>query len=206
MRRAMKAELPKSDNNLCVAFIEQKIFGNGTKQQIALDIHAHLQLADSRDIQVFDLESGEPLVLDTSGSESDIRARYPMETTEISKAATKPSPTVPPRPTAVSKTVKLLPRHWQWLESQPSGASAALRRLVDEARKAAEPQDRARLSQNRTHSFLSSMAGDLAGFEDATRALYAADKLTFETLMDKLPTDIARVAKEFGQDAFNSYK
>ena len=57
-------------------------------------------------------------------------------------------PTAPPAPSAMEKPtrgrpklgvtareVTLLPRHWDWLGAQPGGASAALRRLVDAARR-----------------------------------------------------------------------
>ena len=84
----------------------------------------------------------------------------------------------------------MLPRHWEWLEEQPSGASAAIRRLVDEARKR-EPQEQdARLAIAATGRFLSVMAGNLPGYEEASRALYARDRKRFNELTREWPKDI----------------
>lgn len=88
-----------------------------------------------------------------------------------------------PRPQAAAQEVKLLPRHWEWLHVQPSGASATLRRLVDAARKAGAGAERARASRDAASHFLTVMAGDQAGLEDVQRALYAADRQRFETLI-----------------------
>jgi len=57
----------------------------------------------------------------------------------------------------VAREVTLLPRHWDWLNEQPGGASAALRKLVDAARKA-EGDGAAR--RNAAYRFLTVMAGD----------------------------------------------
>lgn len=86
------------------------------------------------------------------------------------------------KPQAAVQEVKLL-RHWEWLHAQPSGASATLRRLVDAARKAEAGAARARASRDATSHFLTVMAGDQAGLEDVQRALYAADRERFETLI-----------------------
>ena len=69
------------------------------------------------------------------------------------------------------REVTLLPRHWDWLASQPGGASVALRKLVDQARRDNEAQDAKRQRQEAAYRFMSSMAGDLPGFEEASRAL-----------------------------------
>ena len=50
------------------------------------------------------------------------------------------APRGPGRPKlgVVAREITLLPRHWDWLNAQPGGASVALRKLVDEARRANE--------------------------------------------------------------------
>ena len=66
-----------------------------------------------------------------------------------------------------------------WPEQQRNGASAALpRRLVDEARKQDPGRQRARLAMDAANRFMSAMAGNLPGYEEACRALYAADRAT----------------------------
>jgi hypothetical protein len=77
-----------------------------------------------------------------------------------------------PKLGVVSREISLLPRHWAWLNEQPSGASAALRRLVDEARKTHARRDHARRTQNAAYKFLSVACGDLPDFEETARDLY----------------------------------
>lgn len=78
-----------------------------------------------------------------------------------------------PKLGVVSREVSLLPRHWEWLEGQRSGASAALRRLIDEARKADPAGERRQQTTEAAGRFMTVMAGDLPGYEEASRALYA---------------------------------
>ncbi len=75
----------------------------------------------------------------------------------------------------MAREVTLLPRHWEWLGDQPGGASAALRRLVEAARKAGGGSDEQRQTIEAAHRFMWDIAGDLPGFEDASRALFAKD-------------------------------
>jgi hypothetical protein len=95
----------------------------------------------------------------------------------------------------VAREVTLLPRHWEWLGSQPGGASVVLRKLVDEARRKNADRDERRKAQERAYHFMSAMAGDLAGFEEATRALFAGDAATFDARMATWPSDIRRHAQ-----------
>ena len=84
----------------------------------------------------------------------------------------------------------LLPRHWDWLASQPGGASVALRKLVEHAMRANAGKDRIRASQNAAYRFMSAMAGNRVRFEDAARALFAGDAATFNRLVQAWPQDI----------------
>ncbi|MGA0604934.1 DUF2239 family protein [Phenylobacterium sp. VNQ135] len=95
-----------------------------------------------------------------------------------------------PRLGVVAREVTLLPRHWDWLSEQPGGASAALRRLVEEARRANAPADQARRTQTAVYRAMSALAGDRPGFEEALRALYAADDAHFDALIADWPPDI----------------
>ncbi len=90
----------------------------------------------------------------------------------------------------VAREVTLLPRHWQWLASQPGGASVAIRKLVEAARRANQEIDQRRQKQEAAYHFMSAMAGNLANFEEASRALFANDQERFGTLIDGWPTDI----------------
>jgi hypothetical protein len=90
----------------------------------------------------------------------------------------------------VAREVTLLPRHWDWLNSQPGGASVALRKLVELARRTSGDRDRVRAAQESAYSFMSAIAGNLPGFEEATRALFAYDRRRFSELIASWPEDI----------------
>ena len=89
----------------------------------------------------------------------------------------------PPRPRGrpalgvEAKEVTLLPRHWEWLASQPGGASVTLRKLVEAASRSGR-SERERLDA--ACRFLTAIAGDMPGYEDAVRALYAGDRSAFD--------------------------
>ncbi len=69
-----------------------------------------------------------------------------------------------PKLGVVAREVTLLPRHWDWLNAQPGGASVALRKLVEQARRANGDADRARAAREAAYHFMSAMAGDLPAF------------------------------------------
>jgi len=99
-----------------------------------------------------------------------------------------------PKLGVTAREVTLLPRHWDWLAAQPGGASVTLRKLVDQARRS--PAAQARAARDAAYAFMSAMAGDLENFEEASRALFAGDKPTFERLTAKWPKDVrAHIAK-----------
>jgi hypothetical protein len=95
-----------------------------------------------------------------------------------------------PRLGVIPREVTLLPRHWDWLNSQPGGASVALRKLVDEARRTSGDRDRVRAAQEAAYRFMSALAGNLPGFEEATRALFAYDRRRFGDLLAAWPEDV----------------
>ncbi|MGJ3704922.1 DUF2239 family protein [Variovorax sp. AFSI2.2] len=95
-----------------------------------------------------------------------------------------------PRLGVVAREVTLLPRHWDWLNRQPGGASVALRRLVQEASRVNADRDAVRASREATYRFMTAIAGALPGFEEATRALFAGERERFEALIDSWPPDL----------------
>src|SRR6185295_10752956 len=117
-------------------------------------------------------KQGEIIVFDNStGAQIDLDLRKkPPQTSVPPIEARGPGR---PRLGVIAKEVTLLPRHWDWLNVQPGGASVALRKLVDEARKVSGDRDRIRAAQEAAYRFMSAIAGNLPGFEEATRALFA---------------------------------
>jgi len=130
----------------------------------------------------FDDRTGRSVDFDLSGTLDEVLARH-----------LPPEPrSGPGRPKlgVVSREVSLLPRHWEWLERQRGGASAALRRLIDEARKADPDGERRAQGQAAADRFLGAMGGNLPGFEAATRALYAGQRAAFEAALAAWPPDV----------------
>ncbi|HDR9509517.1 DUF2239 domain-containing protein [Burkholderia cepacia] len=152
--------------------------------------------ATSGTILIFDDATGRSIDLDLRGTADDIRARYAPPPADASGAAGEPAGAGEqrgrgrPKLGVVSREVTLLPRHWEWLGAQPGGASVALRKLVEDARRTHAEADRRRDAQARAYHFMSAMAGDLPGFEEAARALYANDAVRLAELVAGWPDDI----------------
>ena len=153
----------------------------------------------------FDHDNGAPLLVfdDRTGKARDYDLRGDSEAV-VARAipAQQPAGRGRPKLGVVSREVTLLPRHWEWLEEQPNGISAALRRLVDEARKREPGEGRARRAREAAHAFMTAMAGDRAGFEEALRALYAKDRERFTQKIARWPGDIRRHAERLAEPSF----
>jgi hypothetical protein len=100
-----------------------------------------------------------------------------------------------------SREVSLLPRHWQWLSAQKGGASATLRRLVEDARKRGAEGELVRSRVEAAHRFMWDIAGDLPGFEESSRALFAHDFEKFERLILCWPVDIQSILTRYVGEA-----
>lgn len=147
--------------------------------------------------------SGHELVVlvfdDVTGDQVDLDMRPDRHETEPERRG-------PGRPKlgVVAREVTLLPRHWEWLAAQPGGASVALRKLVEKARRESADGDRIRRSQEAAFRFMTSIAGDQPGYEEAIRALYACDGEAFETRVAEWPPDVAAYARSLAAKAFAS--
>lgn len=102
------------------------------------------------------------------------------------------SPQGPGRPNlgVAAREVTLLPRLWEWLSSQPGGASVALRKLVEQARRANAGRDRIRQAQEAAYRFMSALAGNAPGFEEAARALFSGDVKRFHAVTQAWPPGV----------------
>lgn len=109
-----------------------------------------------------------------------------------------------PRLGVVAREVTLLPRHWEWLNAQPGGASVALRKLVEAARRDNAESDRTRRSQEAAFRFMSAVAGNEPGFEEAARSLFACDRETFESWIAAWPPDVADYSRRLAGDVFRA--
>jgi uncharacterized protein len=154
---------------------------------------------------IFDDATSEAIELDFRGSPADVLGQLaPAGTAELTTPDEAKPARGPGRPRlgVVAREVTLLPRHWEWLNAQPGGASVALRKLVDAARRANDGKDRVRRSQEAAYRFMSVMAGDRPGFEEATRALFAGRRDRFQELVQAWPADVAAHAGKLAAAAF----
>lgn len=159
-------------------------------------------------ILAFDDADGRVVDFDLRGTEEQIAARLAEPPPGTSRgAASAQKSRGRPKLGVVSREVTLLPRHWDWLAGQRGGASATLRRLVDEARKAQATEKgdetRQKTAQEAAYNFLHAIAGDFAGYDDAMRALFAGDRPGFERAINGWPKAIGDYAIRlaFGSDA-----
>ena len=146
----------------------------------------------------FDDATGAVIDFDLRGSPAEIAARLAAPAGE---AADEPRGRGRPKLGVAAREVTLLPRHWEWLAAQPGGASAALRRLVDEARRAGGDKQRARAAQEAAYRFMTAMAGDRPGYEEATRALFANDRAGFERHIAAWPEDVRAYTAKLAEAA-----
>ncbi len=177
------------------AFMGQRLLAAGPLAEVALAVMDAGRRPAAPSIVIFSDATGRPVDLDLRGTDREVIARLPQpapgpEAAADATAAAEPRGRGRPRLGVVAREVTLLPRHWEWLGGQPGGASVALRKLVDEARRANGDADRARAARDAAYHFMSAMAGNLAGFEEASRALFADDRRRFVGLVAGWPDDI----------------
>ncbi len=186
----------------CTAFAGVRRIATGDLTAVALQVRQVLGGGELSPILIFDDQTGEQLELDLRGSVKDVLARLDKSPARsgpkgASVSAEADSPPGPGRPRlgVIGREVTLLPRHWDWLNGQPGGASVTLRKLVESARHASAGPDRIRVARDATYRFMVAMAGNLPGFEEATRVLFARKKdrfKEFETQIRNWPGDIRR--------------
>lgn len=178
------------------AFDGHRRLGSGPTAAVALLVWQAQAGGAAGPLLVFSDTTGRSVDLDTSGTEADVAARHAPAPAAESAPEAEPATTDEPRGRGrprlgvVPREVTLLPRHWDWLASQPGGASVVLRKLVEEARRGSQARDALRQARDRAYHFMSAMAGDLPGFEEATRALYADDADRLAGLVEAWPADV----------------
>jgi hypothetical protein len=176
------------------AFVGETLIASGPIETMLPIVKARFDRNASDLFLIFEDQSGRQVDFDLRGLLNEVVAR-------ALPARTRSGPGRP-KLGVVSREVSLLPRHWAWLEQQPNGASAALRRLVDQARKREPGEQRVRLTREAVGRFMSAMAGNLPGYEEASRALYAANRGRFEDLILHWPHDIRAHIQRRVEDAF----
>ncbi|MDH2350173.1 DUF2239 family protein [Bradyrhizobium sp. SSUT112] len=175
------------------AFIGQRRLASGPAGDVALAVKRAGPQPD-QPIIIFDDGTGRSIDFDLRGEDREVLARLaklvPPSSTEAAEPPSEPRGRGRPKLGVVAREVTLLPRHWEWLNTQAGGASVTLRKLVDEARRASGDKDRERQARDAAYHFMSTMAGNLPQFEEASRALFADDRRRFTGLIADWPADI----------------
>lgn len=179
----------------CSAFSGTNRIASGELRHVAMKAKQAFDASPERPVLVFDDADARTLELPLELPAADLLAWLSRPQPQASGAPETPRRPGRPKLGVVPREVTLLPRHWDWLSAQPGGASAALRRLVDQARKAGESADDRRRAIERCYKFMNAIAGHRPGFEEATRALFAGERERFETLIAAWPTDVAAHAR-----------
>jgi hypothetical protein len=184
------------------AFLGSRLLTQGSLPDVARAVSTAIASApDAGPLLVFDGDA-RTVELDLRGTpdEAAARAGAPALT-----PASTPAPVARgrgrPQLGVVAREITLLPRHWEWLASQPGGASVTLRRLVEAARRSGG-DDTARVAQERTYRFINVIAGNLPRYEEALRALFGRDRQRFDECTAAWPQDIRSHAATLSAGAF----
>jgi len=172
------------------AFAGTRLIASADLQTTVLRARECLVGGETEALLVFDDDTGKQIDFDLRGTPEQVLERLASHPLVASMAPATRSGPGRPKLGVVSREVSLLPRHWDWLEQQSQGASATLRRLVVDAIKHQPAGDRARMAREVAGRFMWSMAGNLPGFEEASRALFAKDTERLETHTAGWPPDV----------------
>lgn len=175
------------------SFAGSDLIVRGSLTEMLQATKALMDAGEDRQILIFDDRTGQQVDFDFRGTAQEVIDRVEPQPAAAGRGR--------PKLGVVSREVSLLPRHWEWLEQQPNGISAAIRRLVDEARKREPGKERARRARDAASRVMWVMAGNLPGFEEASRALFADNKETLFALMVDWPHDIRTHLQELVTEA-----
>jgi len=193
----------------CTAFAGKRLIASGGLLQVALKAQESLDLDKFAQVLIFDDATSNLIEVDLRGTRDDLSRRIAAtenaaaQTIEPASADAELRKPGRPKLGVVAREVTLLPRHWEWLSSQPGGASVAIRKLVEQARKTNMGTDRVRTAKEATYRFMSAMCGNEPGFEEANRALFAGNQERFEQVTEPWPPDLRYHAQKLAVLAFD---
>jgi hypothetical protein len=173
-------------NLSCTAFDGHRMIATGPLAQVARATKLAIDEGAAGPVWIFDDRTGRQVELDFRGSVDEVLARLSPPAT-ASGAVRGPGR---PRLGVTAREVTLLPRHWDWLGQQPGGASAVLRRLVEQALRGNAVGERSRQTVEAANRFMQVAAGDLPGYEEASRALYRGNRSAFDQCICAWPDDV----------------
>jgi hypothetical protein len=199
-----------TNQRICAAFIGDNLVAEGDILHVALQLKAMFSDSSANSFLVFD-QDGSQIDIDLRGSDDEVSARLnirfvrPVQADSLDASSESAQRGVGrPKLGVVAREVTLLPRHWDWLNKQPGGASVALRKLVEEAKKTHADRDSIRQSQEAAYRFMSAKAGNYEGFEEASRALFRSDRAMFSQYTSSWPEGVQYFARKLAEAALAS--
>lgn len=187
---------------LCTAFAGHELIASGPLIEVAAAVKVAHDAGQT--VLIFKDEDARPVELDLRGTHDAVLARLATASSSDQSTLEKRGPEKrgpekrgPGRPRlgVTAREVTLMPRHWDWLASQPGGASVALRKLVEAALREAEGPDRMRRGREAAYRFMTAVAGDLPGYEEAVRSLFAGDPTGFDAKTEAWPQGVRAYAR-----------
>jgi uncharacterized protein len=176
-----------------IAFADSKCIARGAPGDVATEAQSFVDAHPQTTVFMFDAATSQRIDIDLCASLTQVLRCVPKPIAVPQAAAPQidaPKTAGRPKLGVTAREVTLLPRHWDWLASQPGGASVSLRKLVEHAMRASKETDRVRLARESAYRFISAMAGDAAGFEEASRALFAGNEAGFRESIARWPKDV----------------
>jgi len=206
--------MPPAIPSQCTAFDGARLLASGPLDAVTLAARRAVADGAVGPVLVFDDQNGRQVDIDLrpagtdgvaaaslgSASDDDTSRRRSSRIERLAPAL----PRGPGRPKlgVVAREVTLLPRHWEWLAAQPSGASATLRRLVEEARRSGDGKARQRQAEEAVDRFMQAMTGNYAGHEEASRAFWRNERENFEALTEAWPNDVRDYLRQLAAAAW----
>ena len=185
------------------AFEGLKIRFQGSLGEVVIQVKKRLGKSEHSPVLIISDLTGKVMDFNFHGTLKDVQKRLEVFVSQAEEGPKDAGGPGRPKLGVISREVSLLPRHWEWLASQSGGASAALRKLVEDAKRQALDSGSIKEAQARTYKFMSVIAGDLQGYEEALRALYRRDGKKFQTQIEAWPSDVQKYIKSLAQAVFS---
>ncbi|QND51494.1 DUF2239 family protein [Phyllobacterium sp. 628] len=181
----------------CTAFAGERRIASGMLDTVALAVKRASDANPDHTILIFDDRTGKQVEFDLRGSDADILARLDDPILEEARRPGRPKLGV------TAREITLLPRHWEWLQQQPGGASVTLRKLVDAARVNDGGREIRRQAQEAADRVMMVLAGNQPHYEDTARALYAGNYQRFIELTEGWPQDVRDHIRQLAEPVFD---
>jgi len=190
------------DSTSCTAFDHHHLIASGALVDVVRATKQALDAGASGPLLIFDDHSSRQIEVDFRGTVDEVLARLP----HIAVAESASRGPGRPKLGVVPREVTLLPRHWDWLGQQPGGASAVLRRLIEQTMRHGGAKERARQAVEAVDRFMQVMTGDLPGYEEASRAFYRGERERFTALTTAWPADVRTHLQRLAAIAWDEQK